>query len=180
MENSLSYFLKEFVSEHPKLTKKYCYFWIQETSDKQIQVHLGDINAKNKFEGWYEKCFNIFEFEANQFQFEIDFGKIEIWINHDFIFDQRLIQNTYQGIKINGVCYGDLPQEFPSPENDNTLLVDVYSPEKYELFVNNHFELIQKELKLQKASVNELLDALNGGFKKYKSHCEKVKAKHQN
>ena len=99
---------------------------------------------------------------------------IEIEISRPFIFDVRLIPETYNGFKVNDLMVGDYPEEFPS-ENAALPLEDFYAPEFYIKFVDNYLDLISEKIKIPNLTRDEALDALTGDFGKHINWCIKMR-----
>ena len=104
----------------------------------------------------------------------IEGEKYEITIFRPFIFDNRLIPEEFEGVKIKNVEVGERPQEFDVDEKDESIPLELYdAPEKYIAFVDRCFDEIRLKLDNPKMTKEEMLDALTfeGNFAK---HIEKV------
>ncbi len=92
-------------------------------------------------------------------------GVFDITVKHEFVFDNRLIPDSFEGIKVVNWDRGPNPPEFPN-SNAALPLWMYYSAKNYEKFVDNNFEMIRKNLLNPNMSRTEALDALTGGFEK--------------
>jgi len=85
--------------------------------------------------------------------------QINVW--HPFIFDNRLIPKTFEGIEVKNITTGATPKEFP----------DIYmmplwehnSVDNYKKFIENHYSEIREKLGID--DKDEMLEALTGGSK---------------
>lgn len=103
-------------------------------------------------------------------------GIFEITIQHEFIFDNRLIPDSFEGINIQNVTIGNFPKEFPS-SNAALPLWKWFSAQNYENFVNNNLELIRSKLNQPDLSKQDALDALTINFNKLISNNKKLEEK---
>ena len=99
---------------------------------------------------------------------------MEISVKHPFIFDNRLVPDEFQGIKVHNIIIGDSPLEFPEPGHDFELLEVYHAPERYINFVNRCITQIRKKLKNPDLPKEEALDAITGGFEKHIKWCEEL------
>ena len=99
---------------------------------------------------------------------------LEIAIHHPFIFDNRLIPESFDSIEIKNVILGSFPKEFPS-ENAALPYEEWYSPKNYEAFVTKNLDLIRQKLNSPRMTEEEALDALTGDFIKHKTWCKKLR-----
>jgi len=97
-------------------------------------------------------------------------------ISRPFVFDNRLIPEKFAGIPIKKRIYGELPSEFKIKKaNKNSQLKDyIWSPDRFERYVDRCAEEIQGELEIADMSRDEMLDALCfGNFEKHQQKCIK-------
>lgn len=99
--------------------------------------------------------------------------KLDITIKHPFIFDNRLIPKSFNGIEVRNVTVGSYPKEFPSENCGGMTYEEMYAPENYEDFVDKNLNLINKKLKKSNLTKADILDALTGNFSKHKQYCKK-------
>ncbi|MBI3143449.1 MAG: hypothetical protein HYZ16_11545 [Bacteroidetes bacterium] len=90
-----------------------------------------------------------------------------IKVSKPFIFDNRLIPDKFEGVKLQKRISGDLPNEFKTDQERF-----IWSPDRYERFVDRCGDEIRKKLGLDTMSREEMLDAMCGG--NYQAHVEKV------
>jgi hypothetical protein len=137
--------LNQFKKLHPKLVKLNPKIWVDE-------IYETSTSCKENSE-WEVKTY--------------DPPLIKITVFHDFIFDNRLVPETFNGLEVLNVTQDDtypkghfeISKDYPSLEFE--------SPKKYELFVDNNIELIREKLKSKNLSKKEALDALTGEFEKF-------------
>lgn len=101
----------------------------------------------------------------------------EITVQHPFIFDNRLVPESFENLRVRNMTMGSFPREFPSG-NAALPLEEWYSPKNYETFVINNLDLIRRTLKSPNMSKSEALDALTGDFKEHKKWCRDLREKH--
>jgi len=90
----------------------------------------------------------------------------EIHLIYPFIFDLRLIPESFNDISvISGCDPNSLPLSFQSEEE--VFLGDLFSPENYEKFVDENIDEIRIKLKRKDISKSEALDALTGNFENH-------------
>ena len=85
--------------------------------------------------------------------------QINVW--HPFIFDNRLIPKTFEGIEVLNITTGKTPEEFP----------DIYmmplwehnSIANYNKFIENNYSAIKRKLGID--DKDEMLEALTGNSK---------------
>ncbi len=99
---------------------------------------------------------------------------LQITVQHPFIFDNRLIPDSFDGIEVINMMVGSFPKEFPS-EKDPLPLDELYSPKNYETFVDNNLDLIRQTLNSFNMTDREALDALTGDFNKHKNRCKELR-----
>lgn len=95
-------------------------------------------------------------------------------ISKPFVFDNRLIPEKFNGIPIKKKIYGGLPTEFNIKKGDQNVQPKEYiwSPERFELFIDRSAEKIKNQLGSPKMSREEMLDALCfGDFEKHRQKC---------
>ena len=85
--------------------------------------------------------------------------QINVW--HPFIFDNRLIPKTFEGVEVKNITTGKTPEEFP--DIDGMPLWEHNSIDNYKKFIENHFLEIQQQLGIN--DKDDLLEALTGGSK---------------
>lgn len=135
----------EFESEYPELLKL-----------------KPEINVSTIIEEWNE--------DLEQFVL-VNPNRIEIHVNHPFIFDNRLVPTEFNGIKVTNITIdGAYPKEFfdDIEENVEIPFYILESPDKYISYVTQHLDSIRTELKAPNMTMAEALDALTGGFEKHK------------
>lgn len=89
-----------------------------------------------------------------------------IKVSKPFIFDNREVPTKFEGIKLQRRICGDLPEEF-KVEKDKY----IWSPDRYEKFVDRCAEDIRKNLGDEDMSREEMLDAVC--FGDYDAHVQK-------
>jgi hypothetical protein len=85
-------------------------------------------------------------------------------VYHSFIFDNRLVPEEFQGIKVQNITLDDYPSEFDITEDAPILNAEYYHPDKYIKFVDREINTIAKKLKRKDLTKREALDALTGDF----------------
>lgn len=107
-------------------------------------------------------------------------NRIEIHVNHPFIFDNRLVPSEFNGIKVTNITEGaPYPKEFfdDIEENEPIPFYMLEAPEKYIKYVNKHIDSIRKQLQSPEMTKEEALDAISGDFTKHKIWFDNVVAK---
>ena len=99
---------------------------------------------------------------------------LRISVKHPFIFDNRLVPEEFNGIKVLNIIIGDFPLEFPEPTHDLEPLEQHFAPERYVSFVSRSLNLIRKKLKNPDLSKIEALDAITGGFENHVKWCKEL------
>ncbi len=89
-----------------------------------------------------------------------------IMISKPFLFDNRTLPKTYEGLAIKAKIEGGLPDEFkPNPEVNEYL----WAPYKFEKFVDRCSDELKKKFNNPNMSRTDLLDALAfGNFEEHK------------
>ena len=137
--------LKKFKISNPKLIKLNPKIWVDEIYERS------------------SSCEGNSEWEVKTYYPPL----IEITVFHDFIFDNRLVPKTFNGIEVLNVTQDDTYPKGHFETSKEHPSLEFESPKKYELFVDNNIELIREKLKSKSLSKKEALDALTGGFKKF-------------
>lgn len=89
-------------------------------------------------------------------------------ISKPFIFDNRLLPRKFEGIVVKKRISGDLPDEFK--ENTEKF---IWSPDRYEKFVDRCASLIKDQLGNPEMTRDEMLDAVCfGDFNGHKVKCD--------
>lgn len=107
-------------------------------------------------------------------------NRIEININHPFIFDNRLVPSEFKGVIVKNITVGEpYPSEFfdDIQENEPTPFYRLEDPDKYINFVTKHLESIRKQLLSPEMTKEEALDAITGDFTKHKIWFDDVVAR---
>jgi hypothetical protein len=96
-----------------------------------------------------------------------------IVISKPFLFDNRTLPKSYEGLEIKSKIEGELPEEFkPSPNKEY-----VWAPYKFEKFVDRCSDQIRKKFNNPEMTREEMLDALAfGSFKEHKEKCNRLVA----
>ncbi len=98
---------------------------------------------------------------------------LEILVKHDFIFDNRLVPDEFDGTKvINVILVSTLPKYF-NPRKDKPLW-KVEDPSNYIKFVEENSQSIREKLNSPTMTKTEMLEALTGGFEKHLSDWKKM------
>jgi len=186
---NLLQFIEEFIRENKELVSRTPVIWasqtlaisqggesIEFTDSFPVTVVFSEIELSRGFFAdrvWADlgKVSNI---DRKHDLDDVDWSRSTVHIHHRFIFDRRLIPSEFNGVRVDGVTYGDMPKEFPS-ENCAMYEFEYFAPIHYEKFVDNNFEYISKKMKLENANRSELLDALTGDFKKHVEEWESKK-----
>ncbi|MCU0361244.1 MAG: hypothetical protein MUF75_11105 [Bacteroidia bacterium] len=91
-----------------------------------------------------------------------------IMVSKPFMFDNRQLPKTYEGLDIKAKIEGTLPKEFAFKKDSNKKEY-VWAPIKFEKYVDRCSEEIRKEFGNPGMSRNEMLDALAfGNFEEHK------------
>jgi len=100
-----------------------------------------------------------------------------IYVEHDFIFDNRLIPKKLGKYKVqNRILDNTIPKNiFSAPAYRPFPGWQYQNPDRYRKFVNKNLPLIQKTLKKPIMSETEALDAITGDFKKHCQRNERIK-----
>ena len=93
-----------------------------------------------------------------------NFPDVQIFVWHPFIFDNRLVPEEFEGIKVINVTESSTLPPSLNPPCDCELW-KVEDPFNYVGFVEEYFDIIQDKLRSHMEK-EEMLDALTGVFKK--------------
>ena len=96
-----------------------------------------------------------------------------IMISKPFLFDNRLLPKTYEGLDIKSKIEGGLPEEFKI-EKEVIKKDYLWAPIKFEKFVDRCSEEIKKQFNNPNMSRAEMLDAL--AFGSFEDHKKKTLA----
>ena len=94
-----------------------------------------------------------------------------IMISKPFLFDNRLLPKTYEGLDIKSKIEGGLPEEFKI-EKEVVKKDYLWAPIKFEKFVDRCSEDIKKQFNNPNMSRAEMLDAL--AFGNFEDHKKKT------
>ena len=94
-----------------------------------------------------------------------------IMISKPFLFDNRLLPKTYEGLDIKSKIEGGLPEEFKI-EKEVIKKDYLWAPIKFEKFVDRCSEDIKKQFNNPNMSRTEMLDAL--AFGSFEDHKKKT------
>jgi hypothetical protein len=94
-------------------------------------------------------------------------------ISKPFIFDNRQLPKTYEGLDIKSKIEGGLPEEFKI-EREALVKEYLWAPNKFEKFVDRCSEDIKKQFGNPNMSRSEMLDAL--AFGNFEEHVKKSTA----
>lgn len=94
-----------------------------------------------------------------------------IMISKPFLFDNRLLPKTYEGLDIKSKIEGGLPEEFKI-EKEVIKKDYLWAPMKFEKFVDRCSEDIKKQFNNPNMSRAEMLDAL--AFGNFEDHKKKT------
>lgn len=126
-------------------------------------------------------CTVIEEWDEDLEQFVlVQPNRIEININHPFIFDNRLVPSEFKGVIVKNITEGaPYPGEFfdDIEENEPTPFYRLEDPDKYINYVNKHIDSIRQQLQSPEMTIEEALDAITGDFTKHKIWFDDVVAK---
>jgi hypothetical protein len=91
-----------------------------------------------------------------------------IMVSKPFMFDNRQLPKTYEGLDIKGKIEGDLPKEF-AIKKDAVKKEYVWAPNRFEKYVDRCGEEIRKTFNNPTMSRQDMLDALAfGNFEEHK------------
>lgn len=91
-----------------------------------------------------------------------------IMISKPFLFDNRQLPKTYEGLEIKSKIEGGLPEEFKF-DKDAAKKEYLWAPAKFEKFVDRCSDEIRKQFGNPNMSRQEMLDALAfGNFEEHK------------
>ncbi len=94
-------------------------------------------------------------------------------ISKPFLFDNRLLPKTYEGLDIKSKIEGGLPEEFKI-EKEALVKEYLWAPIKFEKYVDRCSEDIKKQFGNPAMSRKEMLDAL--AFGNFEDHIKKSTA----
>jgi hypothetical protein len=94
-------------------------------------------------------------------------------ITKPFLFDNRLLPKTYEGLDIKSKIEGGLPEEFKI-EKEALVKEYLWAPSKFEKYVDRCSEDIKKQFGNPAMSRKEMLDAL--AFGNFEDHIKKSTA----
>ena len=94
-----------------------------------------------------------------------------IMISKPFLFDNRLLPKTYEGLDIKSKIEGGLPEEFKI-EKEIVKKDYLWAPVKFEKYVDRCSDDIKKQFNNPNMSRNEMLDAL--AFGSFEDHKKKT------
>jgi hypothetical protein len=100
-----------------------------------------------------------------------------ISISKPFIFDNRKLPKKFEGLEIKSKIQGDLPEEFKINRQDMDWQKKefVWSPERFEKFVDRCSSDIRKKLNSPEMTREEMLDAICfGSFKEHTEKCDQM------
>ena len=98
-------------------------------------------------------------------------------VSRPLIFDSRLLPKRFEGLDVKSKIQGDLPIEFKIDREqvDWHKLEYIWSPERFEKFVDRCAEEIKGKLENPKMNRSEMLSAICfGNFEEHKIKCEKL------
>jgi hypothetical protein len=91
-----------------------------------------------------------------------------IMVSKPFMFDNRLLPKTYEGLDIKAKIEGTLPKEFAF-KKDSAKKEYIWAPAKFEKYVDRCSDEIRKNFNNPDMSREEMLDALAfGNFEEHK------------
>lgn len=91
-----------------------------------------------------------------------------IMVSKPFMFDNRQLPKTYEGLDIKAKIEGTLPKEF-AIKKDAVKKEYVWAPSRFEKYVDRCSDEIRKQFNNPKMSRQEMLDALAfGNFEEHK------------
>lgn len=92
-----------------------------------------------------------------------------IMVSKPFMFDNRQLPKTYEGLDIKAKIEGTLPKEFAINKKDSVKKEYVWAPSRFEKYVDRCSEEIRKQFNNPTMSRQEMLDALAfGNFEEHK------------
>ena len=93
-----------------------------------------------------------------------------ISVSHPLIFDNRLLPKNFKGLTVRaGINDFNLPEEFKIINNQKEY---IWAYQRYEQFVDGHFDEIRSKLENSELTRIEMLDALCfGDFEEHKKKC---------
>ncbi len=95
-------------------------------------------------------------------------GSLELVVRHPFVFDTRLIPNSFLGLSVRSSLSEALPEDF------EVFSGYVWAPENYANFVDNHIDEIRDTLGDPDMTRAEILHALIGmPFQEWVEQCRK-------
>ncbi len=95
-------------------------------------------------------------------------GSLELVVIHPFVFDKRLIPNSFLGLAVRNSLSEPLPDDF------DVFSGYVWAPENYANFVDNHVEEVRSTLGNREMTREEILNALIGvPFEEWVEQCRK-------
>ena len=94
-----------------------------------------------------------------------------IMISKPFVFDNRKLPKSYDGLEVKGKIEGELPTEFKVDVKQEY----IWAPQRFEQYVDRCQDDIRKKFKNPAMSRNEMLDALAfGNFEEHKKKCKQL------
>ena len=94
--------------------------------------------------------------------------QVELVVIHPFIFDKRLIPNSFLGLAVRSSLSEPLPDDF------DVFSGYIWAPENYVNFVDNHVEEVRSALGNREMTREEMLNALIGiPFEEWIEQCRK-------
>lgn len=100
-----------------------------------------------------------------------------IEISRPLLFDSRMIPDRYEGLRVKRRIHGALPEEFQIDRSaiDWHKREYVWSPERFEKYVDRCADEIRKTLGDENMSREDMLDALCfGNFKAHREKCDQM------
>ena len=97
-------------------------------------------------------------------------------VSRPFIFDNRLMLNTFEGKPVKRKVYGQLPEEFRVKKTRKRSQPKEYiwTPDRFEHFVDRCADEIREKLENPTMTRDAMLDALCfGDFKAHKQYCDR-------
>jgi len=92
-----------------------------------------------------------------------------IMISKPFIFDNRQLPKSYEGLDIKAKIEGGLPKEFSLVQKESAKKEYLWAPIKFEKYVDRCSEEIREQFGNPKMTRKEMLDALAfGNFEEHK------------
>ena len=95
-------------------------------------------------------------------------------INRPFLFDNRILPKSFEGLDLKTVIQGELPAEFivDRSKPDWTKREYIWAPERFEKYVDRCSDEIKKQLGNKEMTRDEMLSALC--FGDFQEHKKKV------